>query len=146
MGAAPVLYWQHLPVSTHWPKSTVYPGWQWGRRSGSSLRGHASYHLSQSNLGGLCQRWSCDDASHQHYFGLPGASCACRCSRGHGSHGPEVSGSSAVWMACWWPTGERKLCEVSRGIDFFLTISSKFCLSIRTYASFTFGNALYSPY
>ena len=95
-------FWQHLPVFAHWPRSTVYRGWQWVRSSGSSLSGNASYQLSQSNLGGICWSWSCDDASHQHDLSLPGDSCACQCRCGHGSHGPKVSGSPSVWMACWW--------------------------------------------
>ena len=65
-------FWQHLPVSAHWPRSTVLSGWQLGKSSGSSLSGHASYQLSQSNLGDICRSWFCDDASHQHYFRLPG--------------------------------------------------------------------------
>ena len=66
---------QHLPMSAHWPRSIVHQGWPWGRSSGFSLSGRASYQLSQSNLGDICRSWSCDDARHQYYLGLPGASC-----------------------------------------------------------------------
>lgn len=62
------------PRSTHWPRSTFYQGRQLGRSSGSSLSGNASYQLSHSNLDDICQSWSCDDACHQHYLSLLGAS------------------------------------------------------------------------
>ena len=52
--------WQHLPKSAHWPRSTVCPGWQWGRNSGSSVSGHAPYQLSPSDLSDICQSRSCD--------------------------------------------------------------------------------------
>lgn len=57
---------QHLPVSAHLPRATACPGWQWGRSSASSLSGRASCQLSRSDLGDVCRRWSCDDASPPH--------------------------------------------------------------------------------
>ena len=80
----------------------------WGRSSGSSLNSHASYQLSQSNLGDIYRSWSCDDASHQHCLGLLSASCASQCSRAIDSRGPEISRSSSVWMARGWPRCKRE--------------------------------------
>ena len=102
----PSCFWQPFPVTAHWPRSAVYRGWQLGRSPGSFLCGNASHQLFWSNLAGICQSWPCGDPCHRHDPGLLGASGACGRDRVRGSRGPEVSGSSSVWTACWQPGGE----------------------------------------
>ena len=105
--------WQHLPMSAHWPRTTVYQGSQWVRSSGSSLSGNASHQLSQSNLGDICWSWSCDDSRHQHCFGLPPWCFLCLliqpwpCLTWSWSFG-----SSSVWMACWWPRCKSRYWQI----------------------------------
>ena len=74
IGAAPVLFLAAFTNVCSLTKILRLSRLTVGRSFGSSLSGNASYQLSQSNSGGICQSWSCNLASHQHCLSLPGAS------------------------------------------------------------------------